>query len=69
MYLGFRQGTESGTSIGINDFVIPEEKKTIIGDSVDEVKDIEKQIRKCPSGTLKFKCNKKGKYIAPSTVS
>jgi DNA-directed RNA polymerase subunit beta' len=44
MYLGFRQGTESGTSIGINDFVIPDEKKTIIGDSVNEVKDIEKQF-------------------------
>jgi DNA-directed RNA polymerase subunit beta' len=44
MYLGFRQGTESGTSIGINDFVIPDEKKTIIGDSEREVKDIEKQF-------------------------
>lgn len=43
MYLGFRQGTESGTSIGINDFVIPDEKKTIIADSENEVKDIEKQ--------------------------
>jgi len=44
MYLGFRQGTESGTSIGINDFVIPDEKVTIIGDATDEVKDIEKQF-------------------------
>jgi DNA-directed RNA polymerase subunit beta' len=44
MYLGFRQGTESGTSIGINDFVIPDEKKTIIADSTNEVKDIEKQF-------------------------
>ena len=43
MYLGFRQGTESGTSIGINDFVIPDEKKAIIADSENEVKDIEKQ--------------------------
>ena len=44
MYLGFRQGTESGTSIGINDFVIPDEKVTIIGESEQEVKDIEKQF-------------------------
>ncbi|OUS33030.1 DNA-directed RNA polymerase subunit beta' ['Osedax' symbiont bacterium Rs2_46_30_T18] len=44
MYLGFRQGTESGTSIGINDFVIPDEKPAIIGAASDEVKDIEKQF-------------------------
>ncbi|MEM5529386.1 DNA-directed RNA polymerase subunit beta' [Gammaproteobacteria bacterium AS21] len=44
MYLGFREGTESGTSIGINDFVIPDEKKIIIGESEEEVKDIEKQF-------------------------
>ena len=44
MYLGFRQGTESGTSIGINDFVIPDEKPAIIGAAAAEVKDIEKQF-------------------------
>ncbi|MCJ8341161.1 MAG: DNA-directed RNA polymerase subunit beta' [Pseudomonadales bacterium] len=44
MYLGFRQGTDSGTSIGINDFVIPDEKPAIIGAAADEVKDIEKQF-------------------------
>jgi len=44
MYLGFRQGTESGTSIGINDFVIPDDKPVIIGKASDEVKDIEKQF-------------------------
>jgi len=44
MYLGFRQGTESGTSIGINDFVIPDDKPLIIGKASDEVKDIEKQF-------------------------
>ncbi|EPJ47103.1 MAG: DNA-directed RNA polymerase beta* chain [Osedax symbiont Rs1] len=44
MYLGFRQGTDSGTSIGINDFVIPDDKPAIIGAASDEVKDIEKQF-------------------------
>ena len=44
MYLGFRQGTDSGTSIGINDFVIPDEKPAIIGAASDEVAEIEKQF-------------------------
>ncbi len=44
MYLGFRQGTDSGTSIGINDFVIPDDKPAIIGAASNEVKDIEKQF-------------------------
>ena len=44
MYLGFRQATVSGASIGVNDFVIPEEKKTIISESQAEVKEIEHQF-------------------------
>ncbi|MGB0662998.1 MAG: DNA-directed RNA polymerase subunit beta' [Pontibacterium sp.] len=44
MYLGFRQATVSGASIGVNDFVIPEEKKTIIAESQAEVKEIEHQF-------------------------
>ena len=44
MYLGFRQATVSGTSIGINDFVIPDDKPIIIGKAAAEVKDIEKQF-------------------------
>jgi len=43
MYLGFRQATYSGSSIGINDFVIPDEKYTIIEASTAEVKEIENQ--------------------------
>ena len=31
MYTGFRYSTMSGVSIGVNDFVIPEEKARIIG--------------------------------------
>ena len=30
MYLGFSQATHSGSSIGVNDFVIPDEKYGII---------------------------------------
>jgi DNA-directed RNA polymerase subunit beta' len=44
MYLGFSQATHSGSSIGVNDFVIPDEKYTIIDASTDEVKEIETQF-------------------------
>jgi DNA-directed RNA polymerase subunit beta' len=44
MYLGFDFSTRSGSSIGVNDFVIPEEKAKIIDDSEKEVKAIEKQF-------------------------
>ncbi len=44
MYLGFRQATLSGASIGVNDFVIPDEKETIINASTTEVKEIESQF-------------------------
>ena len=44
MYLGFDFSTRSGSSIGVNDFVIPEEKAKIIDASEKEVKAIEKQF-------------------------
>ena len=44
MYLGFDFSTKSGSSIGVNDFVIPEEKARIIDLSEKEVKAIEKQF-------------------------
>lgn len=43
MYTGFAFSTLSGVSIGVNDFVIPDEKATIIEHAIDEVKEIEKQ--------------------------
>ncbi|MFC0269022.1 DNA-directed RNA polymerase subunit beta' [Kushneria aurantia] len=44
MYTGFRLATWSGASIGVNDFVIPESKKSIIEGAEDEVKEIEDQF-------------------------
>ncbi len=44
MYLGFDFSTRSGSSIGVNDFVIPKEKARIIDSSEKEVKAIEKQF-------------------------
>jgi len=43
MYTGFAQSTRSGSSIGVNDFVIPDEKAKIIGDAEAEVNEIESQ--------------------------
>ncbi len=43
MYTGFHYSTASGASIGVDDFVIPEDKTTIIGDAESEVKEIESQ--------------------------
>lgn len=43
MYLGFEQATLSGASIGINDLVIPDAKKEIIGAAEAEVKEIQEQ--------------------------
>ncbi len=43
MYSGFAYSTRSGASIGINDFVIPDEKAAIVGNAENEVKEIEKQ--------------------------
>ena len=44
MYLGFEYATVSGTSIGVNDFVIPDEKTSIIDSAYDEVREIENQF-------------------------
>jgi DNA-directed RNA polymerase subunit beta' len=43
MYTGFAYSTISGASIGVNDFVIPEEKAHIIDAATEEVKEIEDQ--------------------------
>src|SRR5574344_1984221 len=43
MYTGFAYSTISGVSIGVNDFVIPDQKVTIIDRAIEEVKEIEKQ--------------------------
>ena len=43
MYTGFAHSTASGASIGVEDFVIPDEKATIIGDAEAEVAEIESQ--------------------------
>ena len=44
MYTGFQYATWSGCSIGVNDFVIPAEKASIIAASEAEVKQIEQQF-------------------------
>ena len=44
MYMGYRYSTYSGASIGVNDFVIPDEKITLIAEAEDEVADIESQF-------------------------
>ncbi|HXK57871.1 MAG TPA: DNA-directed RNA polymerase subunit beta', partial [Gammaproteobacteria bacterium] len=43
MYLGFRLATRAGVSIGMNDMIIPEEKKGILASAESEVKEIENQ--------------------------
>ena len=44
MYTGFAYSTRSGTSIGVDDFVIPDEKHKIIEQADAEVKEIEQQF-------------------------
>jgi DNA-directed RNA polymerase subunit beta' len=44
MYTGFAYSTRSGASIGVNDFVIPDEKDEIIAKADAEVKEIEQQF-------------------------
>ena len=44
MYLGFREATYSGSSVGIEDMVIPDAKMEIIGKAEEEVHDIEEQF-------------------------
>jgi DNA-directed RNA polymerase subunit beta' len=43
MYLGFRQATLSGISIGVDDMVVPVEKQAILTKAGEEVKEIEEQ--------------------------
>lgn len=45
MYMGFSYAAKSGVSVGINDLVIPEEKKNIILKSEQEVLEIHKQFQ------------------------
>ncbi len=45
MYTGFSYATRSGSSVGVNDFVIPEKKAVIIDEAEDEVREIEGQFR------------------------
>ena len=44
MYLGYEFSTKSGSSIGIDDFVIPDDKQKIVNEAEQEVKDIESQF-------------------------
>jgi DNA-directed RNA polymerase subunit beta' len=44
MYTGFKFSTRSGVSIGVNDFVIPDDKSTIIDGAEDQVREIESQF-------------------------
>ena len=44
MYTGYAYSTRSGSSIGVNDFVIPDEKAEIIGQANSEVEEIEAQF-------------------------
>ena len=44
MYMGYEYSTRSGSSIGVEDFVIPEEKATIISEAESEIREIESQF-------------------------
>jgi DNA-directed RNA polymerase subunit beta' len=44
MYMGYRFSTRSGSSIGVNDFAIPDSKSDIIARADNEVKEIESQF-------------------------
>ncbi len=44
MYRGFHESTVAGASIGVDDFVIPEDKTSIIESAESEVKEIESQF-------------------------
>ncbi len=43
--LGFREATRSGTSIGIVDMVVPDEKKEVIAKAYEDVEKVTKQYR------------------------
>jgi len=45
MYTGFAYATRAGVSIGINDMIIPDEKKGILGEAEKEVLDIQEQYQ------------------------
>ncbi|HAI35213.1 MAG TPA: DNA-directed RNA polymerase subunit beta', partial [Alcanivorax sp.] len=44
MYMGFREATLSGSSIGVEDMVIPEAKVKLIAAAEEEVREIEEQF-------------------------
>ncbi len=44
MYTGFDFSTQSGASIGVNDFVIPDDKQDIISGAEEQVREIETQF-------------------------
>ena len=44
MYLGYEYSTRSGASIGVDDFVIPDEKAEIIAEAEAEIREIESQF-------------------------
>jgi len=44
MYMGYEYSTKSGASIGVEDFVIPDEKAKIIDEAEDEIREIESQF-------------------------
>jgi len=43
MYMGYEYSTRSGASIGVEDFVIPKEKASIIEEAESEIREIESQ--------------------------
>ena len=45
MYTGYEYSTRSGASIGVNDFVIPDEKAALVDKAEGEVAEIEQQYR------------------------
>ena len=44
MYMGYEYSTRSGSSIGVDDFVIPQEKAAIISEAEAEIREIESQF-------------------------
>ena len=44
MYMGYEYSTRSGSSIGVEDFVIPDEKSAIIAEAENEIREIEAQF-------------------------
>ena len=45
MYTGFAYATRAGVSIGIDDMIIPDEKKGILGEAEKEVLEIQEQFQ------------------------